>query len=813
MAAKEIKEYKNRAKYTYPSDNINPGLKKDAKYALMFMQALMADFASGNTHVPFEFGSAYSYETLRRYATGKEGNSMVKKNFFGEQKRDKATGKYPTTVNTSWNGTDVMPKFFDVMRSVNQKIEYRTTARAIDSDSTLTKQMDRAYAKFLIEEKARETFAMAKFKPSSPVNIEEIGAQTESDIDLFFDSGAYVTQREIAATACTQKTNKESNYKVIQDMQFDDIITIGIFAGKNYIDKANNIVKKRYVDPANCIIPYSKHLDFRNIDKFGEFREMTIGELREEFPQIPAYQWKVIAREYANQNPEHWAELSRIGIFSQETATTYGDGLINGFRVKVLDAQWLSMDTENRLTNDKNNDFYKEVEYGYEVKGNRKRTGDKVIAKNYLKKYYATWIVGTDIILDNGVCEDLVYYGKDGNKIVKLDYFCAKTGNKSLVERCIQHIEDIHLAVVKLRNAIATIPPAPRMIIQQQLMDNVFLNGKRVEPEDNYQKFIEKGLLTVNNLDAFNKPIFQNSKAIEFVPANAIDDIQIFRSEIIAGVEAIREVTGLNQAADASTPNPYVGLGKSQMAAAAANNALSPSFNAFVGFVKDSDEDVVKKWQIVAKRVEDLEIEHAPLGINTMQVLKLGKYFTNSDFNIYTEMEFTQEEMQNLFQQILELNKNYVNTQGASGLNTAEFMHLQEMIMAGNFQMAKYVIARTEKKRELMAMRFKRESEQFTFQAQQQSAMLANRMKQEAISDEEREKLLTVRISEIEKRITKMYESITAADMSTDPTAPPTGVMALIAMQEQAITQLIAQNEQIKMAKAQQQMQGGQNVA
>ena len=814
MAAKSIREYKNRALYQYPSDRINPDLKKAPEYALAFVRAMMADFAGNHCQVPFEFGDGeYSFETLRKYATGNEGNEVVKRNYFGAKKKDKVTGLYPTSVNTSWNGTDVMPKFFDVMRSVNQKIEYRSTCRAIDSESVLTKRLDREYVKFMIDERTRDTMAKAKYKPSSPVNVDEIGAQTESDVDLFFDSGAFTTQREIAAQACTQKTNKESDYKVIQDMQFDDLITLGIFAGKNYIDRANNIVKKRYVDPAKCIIPYSRKLDFRNISKFGEMREMTIGELREEFPHIKAYQWKVLAREYAAYNPEFTTEIMSVGFFSRETETTHGVDMINGCKVKVLDAQWLSLDTEKFLTNDKSKDLYRPVEFAYEVTGNRKRTGDKVIAKNYLKKYHASWVIGTDILLDHGMCEDIVYYGKDGNKIAKLDFFCGKVGNKSLVERCIQHIEDIHLAVVKLRNAIAKIPPAPRMIIQQQLMDGVFMNGKRQQPEDLYQNFVETGKLVVNNLDPFNKPIFQNSKAIEFVPSGVLEDIQIFRNEIIAGVESIREVTGLNQAADASTPNPYVGLGKSQMAAAAANNALSPSFNAFISFYKRTDEDVVKKWQIVAKSVDEMEIEHAPLGMNTMQVLKLSDDFTNADFNIYTEMEFTQDEMQTLFAQILELNKNYVNSQGASGINTAEFMHLQEMVMAGNFQMAKYVIARTEKKRELMAIAAKRQSEEFTFQAQQQSAMLANKFKQEAVSDEERKKLLTVRVSEIEKRITKLYDSITSADMDQENASDPSGVMALIKLNEIAISQLIDEDRQVDAMKMQQNMQGGQQVA
>lgn len=814
MGAKQIKDYKNRSEYVYPSHNINPELKKDEAYKLAFMRALTADFASGNTHVPFEFGSNYSYEELRRYAQGMEGNSMVKKNFFGEKKRDPKTGLYPTTINVNWNGTDIMPKFFDVMRSVNQKIEYKSTARAVDGESIQSKKLDRAYLKFMIDQRTQETLAIAKVKPNTPVSLDDIGAETEADVDLYMDSGAYMTKREIAASAATQKTNKESDYKVIQDMQFDDIITLGIFGGKNYIDHANNCVKKRYVDPAKCIIPYSKYNDFRNNSKCAEFRTLSIGELREEYPNVPEWKWKKLARDYAFMNPETETELSKVGVFSNATTNQYGQNLIDSCNILVLDGQWLSTDTEKRLTNEKKEDkFYKEVDYGYEASEARKKKGDKVITKNFVRKYYATWVVGTDVLLDHGMCEDIVYYGPDGNKIPKLDYFFSKTGNKSLVERCITHIEDIHLAAVKLRNAIATVPPAPRMIIQQQLMDNVFLNGIRQQPEDLYQKFTEKGILVVNNLDVFNKPIFQNSKAIEFVPTNIMEDINIFRGEIIAGIEAIREVTGLNQAVDASTANPYVGLGKSQMAATAANNALSPSFNSFISFFKRSEDDVVKKWQIIAKKLKGLKLEYAPLGINTMQILEMGPEFSASDFNIFTEMEFTEDERNTLFAQILELNKTYVNSQGASGLNTAEFMHLQEMIMAGNFKFAKYVIARTEKKRELMALKAKRQSEEMTFQAQRDSLMMNNKYKQEAITDEERKKLLTVRVSEIEKRITGLYEKLTEVPDDLATPADTGSIMSLIQLNEQNIISLINDDKMMDQQRMMENMQGGQQVA
>lgn len=772
MAAKQIKEYKT-TRNTYPSEDINPELKDNDEYALAYCEAMIADYSQNKCEIPFEFDGQYSFETLRKYAQGKEGNEQVKKNFFGEKKKDPETGLYPTTVNVSWDGMDVMPKMFDVMRSINQKVHYKTTTRAIDSESLQSKKQDRELLKFLISDQTKELLDRAKrYKPSTPVSLDEIGAETESDIDLYFDCGAYIMQREIASDAACQKTRNESMHKIIQDMCYDDLITIAIAGVKTYIDKASKVAKIRYVDPAHAIVQYSKYLDFRNIVRAGEVRTMSILELREEYPHISDKEWVEIANDYSWLNPEYRdaIEKARAGFYEAEyrNRSSFSADPVNSCKLLVLDAQWLSVDTECYLHRD-GSQMYKQVNYGYEVKPKDAKRGAKLDKKKVIKKYYASWLVGTKKLLDRGVCEDVVYYGPDGNKTPRLDYFFAKTGNKSLVERSIPHIEDIHLAAVKRRNAIAELPPGPRMIVQQQLMENVWLNGIKQQPEDLYQKFKEKGFLVVNNLDDFNKPIFQNSKAIEFVPSGVLEDISIFTNEIKEGIERIREVTGLNATVDASTPNTYVGLGKSQMAATAANNALSPTFNSYNNILIRSTEDIIKKWQIIAKNNKGTKVSYTPLGAGSMQILELGEEFTNADFNIYVDMEYTDDERQMLLARIIEMNKAYQASQGSIGLSTAEYLHLEDMIMSGSFKFAKYVIARIERKREMSAMRFKRESEMLTFEEQRKNAAQAQMYKVMEVQDEKRKAILSARISEAEKRKTKLTEVL--ADSQVDPSS------------------------------------------
>jgi hypothetical protein len=821
LLAKNIADYAAKGSHPYPADNIDPKLKLDKAYAFAFCRALLSDYAGNRLQIPFDFGTKRTYRELRAYAQGKQGNAKIKENFFGPGKKN-SDGFYDTKVGVSWDGMDVMPKMYDVLRGINQKIEFRPEIRCVDPDALEAKIFDRSYLKHLIKAETAQLLGRAAYKPNSPVNMEELGLETESDVDLYFDSGAHSTWREIAAQAACNQCKIDSDYKTLQDMHFDDLITLSIMGGKNYIDRANGAVKQRYVDVENALIPYSRYPDFRNITRAGEVRDMSIGELREEYPHISADEWRLIAKKYRTQNSDYRMEAATNGFPNaaarQEEMNTYGMDPVNQIMLKVLDCQWLSTDVERYLVNQSpNRKFYKDVDFQYEVSNSDYKKGDRVKDRKVVKKYFAAWVIGTDLMLDYGVCEDVVYYGKSGNKIPKLDYFFAKTNNSSLVERCIGHIDDINLAVVKRRNALATLPPAPRMVIQQQLLDNVYLNGIKQEPEDLIQTLIERGYLVVNNLDDHNRPIFQNAKAVEFIPINVIQDITMFTNEIKEGIDRIREVTGLNQATDASTPEQYTGLGKTQIAVGASNNALFPTFNAYSYYFTPAFDDVVKKYQILARKRKEqggVKIISSRLGTTATEILSLDADFSNSDYHMKTVMEYTEDQRQMLLQQIGQFNAQNGQTGGTFGLSYAEYMYIFNMIMAGNFQLAMFMIAQAERKKALAQRRKEIQDQQTNIQNQISSNQSAETEKRKSLIAEENAKRLTAQITETEKRKTQLMKDIAAVQQAN--ALAPGGIIntellqQFLAETDQVLQGLQAQVLQQGIEDTQNEMQGQQ---
>lgn len=724
-----ISEFKGqRFKYPYGNDNIDPALKLQKDWYLSTCRAMISDYASNYCYVPFEFGMKRSFDTLEAYATGQQGSSKLKDTVIGAHKK-RSDGTYATKMNISWDNYYILPKMFDVMRDKNMQAEYDVEVSCIDEDSLATKEAEKATLKYLIHPATQDFLNRTNYKLPAQSDPKNMGMQSNDDIDLYFDTGGYTMQREMACTAASLKTKMVSNYKVQQDGTFDDLIRLALAGWKTYIEKSTKLPKFRKVNVKRAVIPYSELNDFSDITRAGEIRVMSIADIRRENPELTSGQLLWLAKKFAWYNPEYATLIGKTGWYTrayQQNVSTFDTDPISRVKVMVLDAQWLSTDIETNIKNIRSDGdvFFTKAPHNFEPDAKSKRNKDEVIRKNTIRKYYAQWIIGSDMFLDYGVCSDVVYYGEDGNKTPKLDYFFIKTGNASLVERCIALVDDIDLAIIKQRNTLATVPAAPGMAIQKDLIENVFLNGIRQQPEDILQALIERGVLYYNGLDDHGKPLYMagGAKPIDFLDVTKIVGVlNTYGQIIIEKVNEIREVLGIPQGADGSTPQQYDGLGKTQLSIQASNSALYPTFNSYSYLFRAAFDDLIKKWQIVAKDT-GAKIGFSPLGVKNMKILELGADFSNAEFNIDIQMGTTDAQKQALLASIQQQKALGDQTGGAQGLSVAEWMYVYDRVIAGNIREGMYVMAQIQAKKTKQAAMQQQQDQQANIQSQQQSA-------------------------------------------------------------------------------------------
>lgn len=726
-------DYKGQVKrFVRPSDDIDPKLKREKEYYLSVAESMVTDFASGNTLIPFEWYSKEEIQNLRDYARGRQSSDIIKKSILSEKRRS-ADGRYLTKMNVSFEGYAKLPQMFDMMRSKNMGHEYDVDIKCVDMESVAAMENQRAALKYLVDKRTSDFTDTMMFKPEMEVNPQEIGVKTSQQVDVFIDSGGFTPQWMKAAIAACHKTKIVSNYKEFQDLCMDDLITNpnGITGARTYIDRSTGEPKVRHVDIRNAIVPYFKGLSSEGkISRGGELVVMSIADLRQIRPDLKAAEMRYIAKQFEWMNPGYSNLLGQDGFYGgdyRQAFQKYDQDPISRVKILVLDYQFLSTDTDKYIKNE-DRGYFREVDYDYVLTSKAKKNGDYTVEKKVIRKHEARWIVGTKYFLDFGVCDDAVYYGEDGNKTPSLDFFFVKTGNMSLVERCKALVDDMNLILVKHRNIWATLPAAPGMLVQKNLIENVFLNNKKQQPEDLMQAMIERGLFLYDSLDDFNKPLFAagGQKPIEFLDFSKIAALlSVCTAELQVKVNEIREVLGLTQGADAGERSPYLGLGEQQLAIEQANSSLAPTFNAYRYLFKAVFNDIIKKWQIMARKKKGLKLGYSALGNTNMRMLELAGHFTAADFNCEVTIGATREDKMALLQELRELR---VPADGTTGITYAEYMFVRDRIMDGSIKEAQLVMSMLDANKRAEKREIEERNISANLEGQQESA----RMKSEA---------------------------------------------------------------------------------
>lgn len=738
MAYKKIEDYKSIKFRSFPSERRENHLTKKEEWYISYLSTMLHRYVTGS-------GSELKYEwehlkTLEKYAKGTQGNRKVKEKMLSMQK----DGTFKGRVRDIFQTYDILPEMIDVILATNMKSDYKPQSVAVDEMSVKDKNLEISMAKFLIEKNTKDFLNFMSIKVDSQLTDEEIAVFTSADIDILYQTGGIQMQRERDSVSVCNTSMLASSHKEIENLNSFDAITYAMCATRTYWDYNESLPKYRYVDVKNLIIPNSKYNDFRDITYAAELRMMTLSEVISECPDITNQQIEDLVRANHSFN----ADFS--GLESELQA--YKDGkndIFDEYRIAVLDAQWLATDIEVYLQSPTSTggELYKKVSNDFEIKPKKARQGQKLDRKQYVKRYSAKWVIGSDILLDYGQASNNVYYGPRGARIPKLDFNIVKTGKKSLVDRCRTIVDDINLAIAKLRSAIATLPPAPRMVVYDHALQNIKMGNVLQSPKDLFDGFSQNGILVVNGRDHKGNVVGSNGgKAVEFMTSGLAEDITIFSNEVITKVSMLRQVLGLPEGLDGTAGQKYQLASTMALAASASSNALFPTTSIIGPLYEKTFDNVVTLAQAMC-RDKEISIQEIGLSERVVNTFKIAKDFSNYDFRIKILFQPTEAEKEFLINKINEASALYVQSSGTMGITQAEFLMLYKLIKAGLIDEAMMRIARIEKLRQEANIK----AQEATIATNSQQQMESNRVAEE-------EKRKTAAIVEGQKRLSISME-------------------------------------------------------
>lgn len=186
-----------------------------------------------------------------------------------------------------------------------------------------------------------------------------------------------------------------------------------------------------------------------------------------------------------------------------------------------------------------------------------------------------------------------------------------------MVDGCVGFADMLQLTHLKLQQAIAKAKP-DGLVIDIEGLENVQLGkGGELQPLDLHDIYEQTGVFYYRSKNPEGG--FQNPPVREI--GNSIRNI----NELIAlynhYLRMIRDTTGINEMADASTPKGDTLVGVQQQAIAASNNATYDITNAAMVLYRKVCEDVVKCLQILPQESAIHTAYRNAIGDSNMNVL------------------------------------------------------------------------------------------------------------------------------------------------------------------------------------------------
>ena len=190
-------------------------------------------------------------------------------------------------------------------------------------------------------------------------------------------------------------------------------------------------------------------------------------------------------------------------------------------------------------------------------------------------------------------------------------------------------------------------------------------------------------------------------------------------------VEQIRQITGINEIVDATTPNPKMPVATAKLAVGSTNNILQPLYSAYAHIKEKTAYSSILRLQVMAQ-YGDITVYNKALGKSNIEVIKIGAGVSLKKFGIKLEMIPTDEMKAVVRQYVMKLSAVPLD-QG--GISAADAMMIEDQLINGNLKVAQFLLA-TKEKNNLLRLQ---EQALLMEQARGQTAMEIEKAKAEAL--------------------------------------------------------------------------------
>ena len=687
----------------FPSQAVSDLEKLSEEYGLKVARAIRHEWFSGSTS---KYNShKNNFHNLRLYARGEQP--------IQKYKNELSINGDLSYLNLDWKPVPIIPKFVDIvvngMAQRNYEIncfaqdEYGVSKRTEYMESMLRDMNSKDYTDLV-----KQTFDIDLYE-NDPDTLPE----TEDELSLHMQLN-YKQAVEIAEEQALNVLLEGSDYDLIRRRVLYDLTVLGIGATKTTFDFSSG-AKAEYVDPADIVYSHTESPYFDDIYYIGEVKELPINELVKEFPELSEEEIKDLVDKYAYPM-DYVSNKDKNKV--QVIYFNYKTHMNNVYKLKKTSSgseKVIQKDDTFNPPDNMDGDFSK-------------------LERVVETLYEGVYIIGADKILRWKMCDNMMRTDSDFSS-VKMNYQLVAPRMyegriESIVSRITSFADMIQLTHLKLQQVMARMVPDGVYLDADGLAEVDLGNGTNYNPQEALNMFFQTGSVIGRSFTADGDgnpgkvPIQQINNGVNS------GKLQSLITTYNYYLQMIRDVTGLNEARDASTPDRNALVGVQKIAAANSNTATRHILQSMLFITAEVAE-------CLSLRIADI-IEYSPtkdafiraLGAHNVATLDEMKNLHLYDFGIFIELMPDEEE-----KQLLENNIQAALQQQSIDLDDAiDLRNIRNVKLAN--QMLK-VKRRKKMQRDQQAQQQNIQAQSQANQQAQQAAAQAEIQKQQASAQTE----------------------------------------------------------------------------
>ncbi len=693
----------------FPSQFVSDAEKATDEYGLMIGQAIQYEWFRKDGNGCRFYDQWREFHRLKLYARGEQS--------IRKYKNELAIDGDLSYLNLDWTPVPIIPKFVDIVVNGMSDRLFRVKAYAQDamSQAKRSKYQDMIEGQMAAKPQLEIIEEKAGFDPFV-VNKGEL-PETDEELSLYMQIN-YKPSIEIAEEEAINTLFDENHYIDLRKRVDYDLTVLGIGVAKHEFLKGAG-VKISYVDPANIVYSYTEDPHFKDCFYWGEVKSLPITELIKIDPTLTNSDLEEISK-YSQSWYDYYnvAQFYQNDIFYRDTVTLM---YFNYKTTKKMVYKKKVMATGNSKVIEKDDQFNPPPESMEDGKFEK-------FEKTIDVWYDGVMVMGTNILLKWELATNMVR-PKSSSQHALPNYVAVaprmyKGVLESLVRRMIPFADLIQLTHLKLQQVIARVVPDGVYIDADGLNEVDLGTGNAYNPEDALRLYFQTGSV-IGRSYTQDGDMNQGKVPIQQLNSNSgAGKTQMLITNYNHYLNMIRTVTGLNEARDASIPDPNSLVGLQKLAALNSNVATRHILDGSLFVYRSLGE-------ALTYRVADI-LEYSDFKDDFAN--KIGKYNVSIlndisdlyiyDFGIFIEVAPDEEEKAKLEQNIqMALSKQDINLEDAIDIRELKNIKLaNQLLKLKRKQKAEKQMAEEAQKQQMVAMNNQK--------AQQMAAQMAMQKQQ-----------------------------------------------------------------------------------